>query len=149
MQYLYANTGQNAQVIVQIVDGYGYPCDLDGDGNWLDGYGYFVDGYYTDPPDGYYPDGYSDGYSGPNDGYYVPVIQRIIVPDRSELSHFPRPMTRLGKGLYIFGVSIPNGVPAIGAYIVSVSWMKQNLYNWETYVIQASRPFGITSVSPI
>jgi len=216
VNYIFANTGQTVRLIVQTLDGNGYPADLDGYGNWLDGYGYLLpDGYYSDPPDGY--DGYInhtwidhvrhttsrhewnrwwhnhnchnnfahsncfDGYHcndhdlhdcihinyrGPNDGYYVPVVQQIIFPDSSLAAHYPRAMTRLGVGLYVHGITLPNGIPAIGTYIASISWMEIDnfgggytvivtdttshyKYKWETYAINAVRPFGVTSVSPV
>ena len=92
-------------------------------------------------------------YRGANDGYYVPVVQQVIFPDFAKAAYYPRPMTRIGTGLYIHGLCIPNGVPSIGTYIVGISWMEkvQNQHNfeWETYAINASRPFGVTSVTPV
>lgn len=149
VNYIFANTGQTVRLVVQVLDSNGLPVDLGSDGNWLDGYGYLVDGYYTDAPDGYYPDGYSDGYAGPNDGYYVPVVAKVIFPDLSLAATYPRPMTRIGTGLYIHGLQLPIGVPAIGTYISSVSWVTQAVTQWETYAINAARPFGVTSVTPI
>lgn len=149
VNYIFGNTGQVVNLVIQALDSSGYPVDLDGYNNWLDGYGYLVDGYYTDPPDGYYPDGYQDGYAGPNDGYFVPVIHKIVFPDLSLAPFYPRPMLRIGNGLYMSSVSIPIGVVAIGSYIASISWTLNGQYNWETQVISASRPFGITSVTPI
>jgi hypothetical protein len=191
VNYIFANTGQTVRLIVQVLGSDGRPMDLDGYGNWLDGYGYLLpDGYYSDPPDGYYPDGYSDGYCDgysswqaewlscaryttdyhewhrwwhhhghhhhhkhherePNDGYYVPVVQRVMFPDLSSAEHYPRPMTRVGVGLYAHGVGLPSGVPAIGTYISSISWTEDDGVHWETYGINAARPFGVTSVSPV
>jgi hypothetical protein len=213
VNYIFTNTGQTVRLIVQVLGNDGHPVDLDGYGNWLDGYGYLLpDGYYSDPPDGYYSDGYSNGsdgysceypcyyrpmwisceryttdhrewhrwwgnhdqddcfhrqynyfdgyyhrhhgcfhtnYRGPNDGYYVPVVQQVMFPDLSLAAYYPRPMTRIGVGLYIHGLCIPNGAPAIGTYIASISWTEDVVFKWETYAINASRPFGTTSVSPV
>ena len=149
VNYIFANTGQCVRIIIQTLDNNGFPVDLDGYGNWLDGYGYLIDGYWSDAPDGYYPDGYQDGYAGPNDGYYVPVVQRVIFPDLSLAANYPRPMMRVAVGLYMHGLQLPNGVPAIGTYVASVSWMQNGIYTWETYAINATRPFGVTSVTPI
>lgn len=127
VNYIFANTGQVARLVVQVLDGNGHPVDLDGYANWLDGYGYLIDGYWSDPPDGYYPDGYSDGYAGPTDGYFVPVVKQIVLPDLSSAPNYPRPMMRIGVGLYVHGFRIPTGVPAIGTYIASVSWTEKEV----------------------
>jgi hypothetical protein len=124
VNYIFANTGQTVRLIIQALDENGIPSDLGSYGNWLDGYGYLIDGYYTDAPDGYYPDGYQDGYAGPNDGYYVPVVNGVMFPDLSWAAAYPRPMTRVSTGLYIHGLLLPNGVPAIGTYVTSVVWME-------------------------
>jgi hypothetical protein len=124
VNYIFANTGQTVRLVVQTLNENGIPSELGSTSNWLDGYGYIVDGYYTDAPDGYYPDGYQDGYAGPNDGYYVPVVNSIMFPDLSGAAGYPRPMTRVSVGLYIHGIQLPNGAPAIGTYIASVTWVE-------------------------
>jgi hypothetical protein len=156
VNYIFANTGQTVRLVIQALDSNGYPKDLTDPRNWLDGYGYVVDGYYTDAPDGYYPDGYhtdgdhSDGYDGPNDGYYVPVVQSVLLPDLTFAAWYPLPMRRFGVGLYVSGIQLPNGVPAIGTYIVSTSHFDDSgQYIFGTYSINAARPFGVTSVTPI
>jgi len=154
VNYIFANTGQTVRLVIQALDSSGYPKDLTDPGNWLDGYGYFQDGYYTDAPDGYYPDGdhdgYNDGYDGPNDGYYVPVINSVLFPDLTSAALYPLPMRRLGPGLYASGIQLPNGVPAIGTYIASTSYYNDSgEYVFETYAVNAARPFGVTSVTPI
>lgn len=137
--YIFANTGQTPKIVIQIVDGYGYPIDLDGYGNWMDGYGYKIsDGYYSINPDGYYL----------GDGYYVPVITKIISPDLT-INENQIGMKRLSTGLYYQGIPIPNGTPAIGTYIVNVSRMEFGKFVLETYSINATRPFGISSVTPV
>jgi hypothetical protein len=149
VNYIFANTGQSIRLVVQALDANGIPKDLDGYQNWLDGYGYLTDGYYTDAPDGYYPDGYQDGYAGINDGYYVPVVNSVLFPDLTWATAYPRPMKRLSKGLYIYGLQLPNGTPAIGTYIATTSRMENGIFILETYSINAARPFGITSVTPV
>ena len=197
--YIFANTGQTVRLVIQTVDGYGYPSDLDGYGNWLDGYGYLLqDGYYSNPPDGYYPktpDGYSDGYSdgyadgyyyhynnvwypinrytfshnewyhhhrhyhcnysndapppNPYDGYYVPVVVSVMFPDLTLARGYPIPMKRLATGLYAQGVQLPTGACALGTYIITVSRMEHGNFILETYAVNAARPFGVSSVSPV
>jgi hypothetical protein len=152
VNYIFANTGQTVRLIIQSLDGYGYPSDLIDSRNWLDGYGYFSDGYYSEAPDGYYLDGYhtSDGYNGLNDGYFVPVINSILLPDLTYAELYPIPMSRLGIGFFVYGVRLPNGIPAVGTYIVSTSYFNNSgQYIYEIYSINATRPFGITSVTPI
>jgi hypothetical protein len=85
------------------------------------------DGYHcNDHHRRHHHDCFHVNYRGPNDGYYVPVVQRVIFPDFSKAAHYPRPMTRIGTGLYVHGLCIPNGVPAIGTYIASVSWTEKD-----------------------
>lgn len=125
VNYIFANVGQFVQIIVQTLDSNGFPLDLDSRGNWLDGYGYLIDGYWSDAPDGYYADGYQDGYAGPNDGYYVPVVQKVVFPDLSLATNYPRPMSRIGVGLYSYGLQLPSGITAVGTYVASVSWTER------------------------
>jgi hypothetical protein len=90
-----------------------------------------------------------------NDGYraddgYVPVVTSVIFPDLSLSIGYPAAMMRLDTGLYVSGLQIPTGADAIGTYIATVFWLDvNNNPNYETYAINAARPFGISSVSPI
>jgi hypothetical protein len=143
VNYIFANTGQTVSLIIQSLDVNGYVSDLTDYRNWLDGYGYWQDGYYSEIPDGYYPDGYFDGY-------YLPVVDKVIFPDLTESELYPLPLIRIDTGLYIYSLQIPRGVPSIGSYIVYISYFN-NMGNYilETYSVNAARPFGISSVTPI
>jgi lysophospholipase L1-like esterase len=88
----------------------------------------------------------ADGYR--SDGY-VPVVESIIFPDMSLASGYPQAMTNIDRGLYAHGILLPTGADALGAYIASVFWVENNLPKYQTIVINAARPFGISSVSPI
>jgi hypothetical protein len=88
----------------------------------------------------------ADGYR--SDGY-VPVVESIIFPDMSLASDYPQVMTNIDRGLYAHGILLPTGADALGTYIASVFWVENNLPKYQTIAINASRPFGISSVSPI
>lgn len=89
-----------------------------------------------------------DGYGNREDGY-IPIVDSIIYPDSSVLVGYPREMTRISTGLYYTNLTIPTGTTALGSYIASVYFVENDLMKWETFVINASRPFGISSISPI
>lgn len=80
---------------------------------------------------------------------YVPIINSIIFPDLTVAAGYPQAMTRLGTGLYAHGIQIPVGVDALGSYIVSAYWQEGTQMHWDTFVINVSRPFGISAVTPI
>lgn len=130
VNYIFANTGQLIRIVVQTLDGYGNRCDLDG-------YGYpIVDGY-SSPIDGY------------TDGYVPPIVESILYPDLTYAIGYPRSMTRISLGLYGFYLSVPNGISSVGTYIVSIRRLDSGVVVWDTYVVNAARPFGITSVTPV
>jgi hypothetical protein len=93
---------------------------------------------------------YFSQISGGNriDGY-VPIVDSIYYPDLTLAAGFPRSMTRLGVGLYYHGLQLPTGLTALGSYTVSAYWNDGSNMNWETFVVNVSRPFGNSSVSPI
>ena len=62
------------------------------------------------------PDGYRE------DGYYIPSINRIILPDLTQSSLYPLPMNRIDVGLYQHKFSLPTGAVSIGSYIVDIKY---------------------------
>jgi hypothetical protein len=90
----------------------------------------------------------SNGYGNRIDGY-VPIIDSVYYPDLTLAAGFPREMTRLGVGLYTFGLQIPTGVTALGSYTISAYWNDGENMNWETYIVQVNRAFGNSSITPI
>ena len=93
---------------------------------------------------------YLSQISGGNriDGY-IPIIDSIYYPDLTLAAGFPREMTRLGVGLYTHGLQLSTGITALGSYTVSAYWNDGNNMNWETFVINVTRAFGNSSISPI
>jgi len=89
-----------------------------------------------------------DGYGEREDGY-VPVVTSVVFPDLGLGASYPREMTKISTGLYAHGIQLPNGIDAVGTYIVSVYWQENSQSKWETFAINVARPFGVTSVTPI
>jgi hypothetical protein len=56
------------------------------------------------------------------DGYSVPVVSRLMVPDLSESMLYPLNMVRISTGLYYHRFTLPTGAVAVGSYIVDLSW---------------------------
>jgi len=142
VNYISANTGQTVRLVIQALDSNGYPKDLDGYANFTDGY--VLDGYGSIIVDN--GSIIAETYS---DGYYYPVVQSVMFPDLSLATGYPASMIRIGKGLYINGLTLPTGASSIGTYVVSISRIENGKFILETYAINAARPFGISSVSPI
>jgi hypothetical protein len=101
----------------------------------------------TKDDDGYYFDGYYDGY--PIDGYSSPVIQRVIKPDMTLDGYYPYPMTKFSTGLYYFNITLPIGASAIGSYFVDIAYRQPNtnLLQFQSYQILVKAPFGLYSVT--
>lgn len=53
---------------------------------------------------------------------YIPSVQSIIFPDLSLAAGYPKPMTRIGTGLYAHGIQLPTGADALGSYVASIQW---------------------------
>lgn len=93
-----------------------------------------------------------DGYGARIDGY-VPVVQRVFFPDGTQASGYPAAMAQIDTGLYAHGITIPSGSDYLGTFIVSIFYDDPdagsgNLVSWEIFLINVSRPFGNSSVSP-
>lgn len=106
------------------------------------------------PNDGYRSDGYNIGFGPPDgygvDGYYsLPIISRIILPSLSEVAGYPKKMTRIDVGLYYFQFTLPIGSPAIGSYIVDITYINPNTENYAQtfYQVICAAPFGQYSVT--
>lgn len=89
-----------------------------------------------------------DGYGGRADGY-VPIVTEVIYPDLSKALGYPREMTKIGTGLYASGLLLEEGIDALGTYVASVFWIENGVQKWETFAVNAGRPFGISTVTPI
>jgi hypothetical protein len=102
----------------------------------------------TKDSDGYYADGYYDGY--PIDGYESPIIQKIINPDFTAADGYPQPMTKFDTGIYHFNFTLPIGASSVGNYFVSIAYRDpdNNLIKFESYQIIVRAPFGLYSITP-
>jgi hypothetical protein len=89
-----------------------------------------------------------DGYGQRADGY-VPIVQSVIFPDLGVALGYPQEMTQIATGLYVHGLELPQGVDGLGTYIANIFLMENSQPKWEVVAINASRPFGISSVTPI
>lgn len=56
------------------------------------------------------------------DGYSVPVVHSVILPDLSVSLLYPLNMIKISTGLYYHKFTLPSGAAAIGTYIVDLSW---------------------------
>lgn len=84
------------------------------------------------------------------DGYYTPVVTRIVFPDLSLATGFPADMTKLDTGVYYFKFTLPTNATSVGSYLVDVTYWdptgaeeRQKLYH-----IIVTAPFGNFSVTP-
>lgn len=89
-----------------------------------------------------------DGYGNRTDGY-VPSVQSVIFPDLSSSAGYPQNMTRIDVGLYVHGLVLPTGADALGSYIASVYYEENDNPQWNVFIINCSKPFGISAVSPL
>ena len=90
-----------------------------------------------------------DGYGERVDGY-APQVDFIRDPSGNNISGYPENMVRISEGLYISTIVIPNGINAVGTYLVSTSWNKPNTnnLNYELFIIHVARPFGTATATP-
>lgn len=91
-----------------------------------------------------------DGYGVRQDDS-VPQIMSVYFPDRSPAQGFPQNMERLGVGLYIFDIMIPQGTLGLGTFTVSTYHVQPGtgFSVWNLFSINIARPFGNSSASPI
>ena len=97
----------------------------------------------------------TDGYSNVRvDTVFTPSVLKIIMPDLSLSSGYPKNMTRLGLGLYTFQFIIPSGASSIGSYLLDVSYRSPfkaggnsgDDISYEAYQIIVNAPYGNFSV---
>lgn len=92
-----------------------------------------------------------DGYGSRVDGY-VPQIMSIFLPSNTFASGYPLFMNRIDTGFYIAKITIPNGIAALGTYVVSILYddpVDPNHHEiWQLFQINVALPFGNSSVSP-
>ncbi len=89
----------------------------------------------------------ADGYR--EDGY-VPVVNRIYLPDYSLAVGYPQQMTRRDTGLYTHGIIIPTGLTALGSFIADVYYERSDGEPvYQIFTINVARPFGNSSAAPI
>lgn len=83
------------------------------------------------------------------DGYSIPVISRIILPDLSESTLYPIDMIKISVGLYYHKFSLPTGSIAIGTYIVDIDYTDADNNPKQDFVqILCTSSGGQFSVSP-
>jgi len=91
-----------------------------------------------------------DGYGERVDGY-IPQVMSVYFPDRSLSQGFPMTMVHLETGLYVYDLSIPSGMTALGTFVASTLYLQAGTMApvWNTFTINVARPFGNSSASPI
>jgi hypothetical protein len=89
--------------------------------------------------DGYFADGYTD-----IDGYYIPSVTRMILPDLTSADGYPQAMTKYSTGLYYYKFTLPRGAISVGAYMADVMFLnpQNNNINHELYHISVNAPYG-------
>jgi hypothetical protein len=90
-----------------------------------------------------------DGYGFRADGYSIPVISRIIFPNLSLASGYPKAMTRLDVGLFIFSFTLPTLATSVGTYIVDISYQNTDtgLPEQTFFQVVVTAPFGMYSIT--
>lgn len=84
------------------------------------------------------------------DGYTVPVISQLILPDLSVSTLYPLDMIRLDTGLYYHRFTLPSGAIAVGTYIVDISYTNAAGDPKNDYIqVICSATAGQFSVRPI
>lgn len=85
-----------------------------------------------------------DGYGVRSDGYAVPIVHRIILPDLTVTTGYPQSMTRYDIGLYYHQFILPFGAASIGNYLVDISFFNPTtgFINTQLYQIIVTAPFG-------
>lgn len=90
--------------------------------------------------DGYRQDGYVvPGFTGPAG---EPVIARIMAPNLSLLIGTPVVMTKLDTGLYYYSFMLPQGVSALGLYMVDLYWYHPTTRQLQQDLIQIQCVFS-------
>ena len=93
-----------------------------------------------------------DGY-GRVDSDTLPQVTRVILPNFTLASGYPKAMTRLDVGLYYSQFIIPTGGAAVGNYLVDVSFdnLTNDGYRSNTalYQIIVQAPFGNFSATVV
>ena len=90
----------------------------------------------------------TDGYR--EDGYHLPFVARVILPDLTESTLYPLPMVRIDTGLYYHKFQLPTQASSIGSYIVDITYydaiggIREDL----TQIICSTSGSGSFSVSP-
>jgi hypothetical protein len=102
----------------------------------------------TKNSDGYYADGYYGGLST-IDGYELPTLHRMILPDLTLDGYYPQPMTKLDTGIYCYRFTLPTGAPSVGTYFVDLAYREptSGLEKFLSYLINVSAPYGLYSTT--
>jgi hypothetical protein len=89
-----------------------------------------------------------DGYGTRVDGYALPIIQNVYLPDQTTSTLYPAVMTKLTTGMYYHKFRLPISATAVGTYIVDILWSDPtNVVKNGAYQIVVSAPMGQYSVS--
>lgn len=89
-----------------------------------------------------------DGYIRA-DSATIPNVNSILFPNLTGAAGYPKPMTRISTGLYIFSFTLPQGATAVGTYIADVSWVDPATASpaQTYYQIVVTAPFGNYTVT--
>ncbi len=60
------------------------------------------------------------------DAYSAPMINKIIVPDLSEVPGFPASMIKISTGLYYYNFIIPIAQSSVGSFLVDIEYIDAN-----------------------
>jgi len=96
---------------------------------------------------GNYADGYYLGY--PIDGYTAPVIERVILPNMTLASNYPRPLIKFDTGIYYGIFQLLSTIESVGTYFVIVAYLNpdNNSIQHISYQVVVSLPFGPYSIT--
>lgn len=83
------------------------------------------------------------------DGYSLPSITKVIMPNITVAAGFPKVMTKISTGLYQSKFQLPSGGSAVGSYVVQIDYTDPvgNAMN-EVVEVLCTAPFANFSVSP-
>lgn len=86
----------------------------------------------------------ADGYDGYEDGYAVPLVNSMFLPNLTYASNYPQQMTKLNTGLYMYSFTLPTGAAAVGSYLLDVEFVNpiNHLVNNQGFQIIVTAPFG-------
>lgn len=78
------------------------------------------------------------------DGYAVPMVTRVILPDLSLATEYPQNMHKLDIGLYYIQYVIPSGAVAVGSYLVDIIYADPDTSVIRNTAVQivVTAPFG-------